>query len=201
MDSNPEALSNPFMGENDERPTGRAALVLLDLQPIFLNTIGDGETVLRRCCFAAEAARLLGLSVLLTQQVPEKLGTLHAKIAEAAGDAPVIDKSTFSAMRSGKLAEDILTAQEIDHLLIGGVETPICVYQTAIEAMSEQYAVTLLSDCLGCRRPADGDAALTYLAAENDCHLLPTETVFYSLLGSADHPKFREFSELVKRYR
>jgi len=132
--------------------------------------------------------------------VPDKLGSVHGDLAAVAKGAPVIGKSAFSAMRSSELMDDILTAKGIDHLLIGGLETPICVYQTAIEAMAENFAVTLLSDCLGCRRPNDGKAALAYLAAENDCHLLPSETVFYSLFGDAEHPKFRKFTTLVKKY-
>jgi nicotinamidase-related amidase len=79
------------------------------------------------------------------------------------------------------------------------VETPVCVYQTAIDALRSGLQVTVLADCVGARRPDDAQVCLQALARAG-AHLLPAETVFYSVLGSAEHPAFRAYTELVKRY-
>ena len=107
-------------------------------------------------------------------------------------------KSSFSVMGIRSFNEWIAQNQ-IDHLLMIGLETPICLYQTAVHALGEEIGVTLLSDCIGERRPEDRGPALQQLL-NMGAHILPSETIFYSLLGSAEHPKFREFTELVKKY-
>jgi nicotinamidase-related amidase len=80
-----------------------------------------------------------------------------------------------------------------------GIETSICIYQTAIQALGDDIGVTLLSDCISERRAEDREPVLKQLLSM-DAHVLPAETIFYSLLGSAAHPQFRAFTELVKQY-
>jgi len=92
-----------------------------------------------------------------------------------------------------------IQSNQIDHLLLIGLETSICIYQTALQALGDDIGVTLLSYCISERRPEDREPVLKQLLA-NDANVLPSETIFYSLLGSANHPQFREFTQIVKRY-
>ncbi|MBE2215211.1 MAG: isochorismatase family protein [Opitutaceae bacterium] len=85
------------------------------------------------------------------------------------------------------------------HLLLAGIETPICVYQTALHAQDNELDVTILSDCTTGRRPEDCYVVLESLARA-ECHVLPAETVFYSMLGSSLNPRFPHFTRIVKRY-
>jgi len=85
----------------------------------------------------------------------------------------------------------------VSQLLICGLEIPVCVYQTAMDALREGLGVTILSDAVTGRRSVDGQACLEALRAAG-AHVLPTETVFYAMLGDATHPQFRAFTELVK---
>ncbi len=180
-------------------PANHLGLLLIDFQDVFLQAIPNRETLLRRACFAVEAANLLGCSMAVTEQLPEKLGHTTACLDKLLPDAaPVIAKTSFSALEAEGL-DDWIENNQIDHLLLLGIETPICIYQTAVQALSEELGTTLLSDCIGERRPADREPTLRQLLAM-DAHVLPTETVFYSLLGSADHPHFRAFTKLVKQY-
>ena len=180
-------------------PENHLGLLLIDFQDAFLQVIPDREQLLQRTCFAVEAANLLGCATIVTEQLPEKLGHTTAYLNEYLPDAtPVIAKTAFSAMESEWLNEWI-EENQIDHLLLLGIETPICIYQTAVQALGEELGITLLSDCIGERRPADREPALRQLLAMG-AHILPAETVFYSLLGSSDHPHFRAFTQLVKKY-
>src|SRR5690606_1291286 len=110
----------------------------------------------------------------------------------------IFPKTSFSALQAPGLRE-VLANAKIDHLILAGLETPICVYQTAIEATNDDFSVTLLSDCLGARRENDARAVLASLA-QIGCHVLPSETVFYSILSDSEHPAFREYTALVKKY-
>jgi len=80
-----------------------------------------------------------------------------------------------------------------------GVETSICIYQTAVQALSADIGVTILADCISERRAEDRQPVLQQLLSM-DAHVLPSETIFYSLLGDATHPEFRGFNQLVTRY-
>lgn len=169
------------------------------MQDGFLKAIPEQDELMRRCSFAVEAANLLGVSIAATEQLPEKLGATNAGLTELLGeDTPVFSKSAFSALEAEGLHRWI-EANQIDHLLLIGIEVPICIYQTSVQALGDDLGVTLLSDCVGQRRAQDRESVFQQLLAI-DAHILPSETIFYSLLGSADHAKFREYTKLVKSY-
>ncbi|NBB80543.1 MAG: isochorismatase family protein [Verrucomicrobia bacterium] len=178
-------------------PTQHLGLLIIDLQDGFLKAIPEREALIRRCCFAVQAAELLGVAVAASEQLPAKLGSTTAALTRCWGpNTPVFEKRAFSTLEADGLHRWI-EANQIDHLLLAGIETPICVYQTALQALGEDIGVTLLNDCIGERRPEDRPAVLEQLLAM-DAHVLPSETIFYSLLGDAGHPKFREFTSLAK---
>ena len=173
-------------------------LLCIDLQPVFLQAIGEGAKLQQRCALAIAAAYGLGLPVAFTEQVPQKLGGTAPELLALAGKAPAWGKSSFSALADDGIG-DSLRIRNLDHLLICGLETSVCVYQTALDAIDAQYQVTVLSDCVGARRPDDAQVALAALV-QAGAHVLPAETVFYAMLGDAKHPFFKTFTTLVKNY-
>lgn len=173
-------------------------LLCIDLQPAFLAAICDSQRVHWRCSFALEAAKGLGLPVLFTEQVPDKLGRTAADLLALVDQPVTLGKDAFSAFGDPQLASRI-KASGAQHLLLCGIETPVCVYQTARDAMQAGYAVTLLTDCIGARRTEDASAVLAQLRHQG-CTVLPAESVFYSFLGDARHPFFRDYTKLVKKY-
>ena len=178
-------------------PANHLGLLFIDFQDVFLKAIPDRERLLKRTLFAAEAAELLGCSIAVTEQLPEKLGGTTEQLRKALSeDTPVFSKAAFSAFEADGI-DRWIESNQIDHLLIAGIETSICVYQTAVQALGEDIGVTLLADCISERRAEDRAPVLEQLLAM-EAHVLPSETIFYSLLGSAEHPNFRAFTQLVK---
>ena len=179
-------------------PFQSAMLLCIDVQPVFLKAISDRERLLRRCAFAISAAQGLGLQVAFTEQLPQKLGGTAPELL-ALVDKPVLySKSTFSAFGDDGICEAIKTA-DVEHLILCGLETSICVYQTALDALDNNLQVTILSDAIAARRPDDAEVCLRSLV-RNSIYVLPSETVFYSLLQGTRHPFFKDFTELVKKY-
>jgi nicotinamidase-related amidase len=84
-------------------------------------------------------------------------------------------------------------------MILCGLETPICVFQTAVDALQAGIEVTVLCDCVGARRPGDSEACLAALARAG-AHVVPSETVFYTIVRGAAHPAFKSFTELVKKH-
>ncbi len=184
----------------DSAPPPGLVLLIVDAQDVFLRTLpAAGTPLLRRCAFAAAAARLLEIPVALTEQVPAKLGITNPVVRTAAGaDAPAFAKSGFSAFSADALGE-WLRRQAATHLLVAGLETPICVYLTVLDALAADFEITVLTDATGGRRPDDVPPIWRMLETAG-ARLLPSETIFYSILRDAAHPRFREFTALVKQY-
>ncbi len=178
--------------------TSDALLLCIDLQPAFINAMADGAKILRRCAFAIEAAGGLGLPVAFTEQVPQKLGGTAPELLALVPKPTVWGKSTFSALADDGI-RDAMRRRGASHLILCGLESPVCIYQTAIAALDSSLQVTVLTDAVGARRPDDAKAALDALA-RTGVHLLPAETVFYSLLHDAGHPFFKGYTQLVKKY-
>lgn len=173
--------------------------LLIDLQDCFLKAMPDRSELTNRAAFVLQACKLLEIPVYLSEQVPEKLGGTSEELLRHAPDAYVFAKQTFSSWTDAGFQER-LQSDEISHLLIGGIETPICVYQTVIAARADDMPVTLLSDVISCRRPQDAAPVIHTLEQHHTLHL-PSETLFYSILAQASHPAFREFTKLVKQYQ
>jgi nicotinamidase-related amidase len=173
-------------------------LAIIDMQPGFMKPIPGCDAVAQRCSFAIRAAALVGIPVAFTEQVPAKLGPTDPALAALARGAAVFAKDTFSACNDSTFAA-ALADRATTHLLLAGIETPVCVFQTALGARNLGLQVTILSDCVGGRRADDAADVLRYLSAKG-CHILPSESVFYSVLGGATHPRFREYTALVKQF-
>jgi len=184
----------------DAKPPPGLVLLMVDAQDVFLRALpAPGTPLARRCAFAAATAAMLKIPVAITEQVPAKLGATNAAVRAAAGvESPVFTKSAFSAFAAEGLGE-WLRGQGATHLLIAGLETPICVYLTVLDALAADYEVTVLTDATGGRRPEDFPPVWR-LMENAGARLLPSETVFYSILRDARHPRFRDFTALVKHH-
>lgn len=184
---------------NETSPPAGVALLVVDLQPIFLRAIPSAETLLRRCAFAIAAAHGMGLSIAFTEQVPNKLGATAPELLKQAPGASVFGKDTFSALADETIRRVLLDERNVEHLLLCGLETSVCVYQTAVDARAAGREVTLLSDCVGARRETDAVICLNALTRVG-VHVLPAETVFYAMLRDVKHPFFKAYTQLVKNF-
>ncbi|ATC62655.1 isochorismatase [Nibricoccus aquaticus] len=179
-------------------PFAGALLLCVDMQEIFLDEIDDSDAITSRVSFSIECARILGLHVAFTEQVPQKLGPTIPSLKKLAPKAHTFGKSTFSALADDGI-RDALKSLNVEHLILCGIETSICIYQTALDAIDNNFQVTILTDATGGRRPEDARPSLESLIRAG-AYVLPSEAVFYSILGSASHPAFKTFNAAVKKY-
>lgn len=174
---------------------GLAGLIL-DVQPRLLGALAKEDSLLDSVKTFAQSMKILGVPLCVTEQVPEKLGPTEEGVDEACRGSTKLPKDTFSAFGCEEF-EQWLAKNETTHLLLSGIETPICVYLTAVDALRRKMEVTVLTDCVGCRRESDGEWALRKLERAG-CHLLPLESLLYAMLGSAQHDEFRSISKLIR---
>jgi nicotinamidase-related amidase len=180
-------------------PPAGLLLLCIDMQPVFVHAVTNGARVQRRCEFAIAAAHGLAVPVAFTEQVPQKLGGTAAELLALTFGAPVFGKNTFSALADDGIRDALLRDRGVEHLLLCGIETPVCIYQTALDARAAHLEVTVLSDAVGARRPDDADYCLAELTRAG-VHVLPSESVFYALLHDVKHPFFKPYTQLVKTH-
>jgi isochorismate hydrolase len=174
----------------------RVSGLVLDMQSRLLNGIAEKDDLVDAVSIFCKAMNLFEIRTIITEQVPSKLGETCGEISSLCSDSPKFSKKTFSAFGESSFASWV-EQEKIEHLIITGIETPICVYLSAVDAIKKGMEVTVLTDCIGARRRGDAAQCLGQLESIG-CHLLPLETLLYSLLGSADHAVFRSISEIVR---
>lgn len=175
-----------------------AAVVLIDMQESLAAAMERGEAVTATAALLARVARLLDMPLIVTRQYPAGLGDTVRVVAEAAGGTIPVDKLTFSCMAEPAFAER-LGALGRRQIILAGMETHICVAQTALALLAEEYRVHVVADAVCSRRSADHEIALERLRGAG-VEVTVAESVIYEALGAAGTPEFREVLALVKAH-
>jgi len=194
-------------------------LVLVDYQSRLMPAIHEGESVLAQARKLAQVAQLLQVPIWGTEQNPSGLGEndpalkalcqrtlakMHFSAAEEglgewlrppakspAGNARSLPKHLQKAVpNNGKAAER-------QAIVIAGVEAHICLLQTALDLMDDEFEVWVVTDACGSRSVRNQDAAFDRLAGAG-AELVTTEMVIFEWLQTAEHPQFKEIQSLVK---
>jgi nicotinamidase-related amidase len=171
-------------------------IVLIDAQESLLSGIDKKDDLIDALLLLVQSVKILKLPLIVTEQVPNKLGKTSEIISAHLNSNKTISKSAFSIFGSVDFTNH-LKELNINHLILTGIETSICIYLSAIDALKAGYEVTILSDCVGARRTGDERVALTKLESSG-CHVIPLESFLYGYLGTAEHPEFRLISKLVR---
>lgn len=168
-------------------------LLLIDLQGRLMPAIAGSDAVVENAGRLAEAARLLKVPILATEQNPAGLGgTVEAL---AALPSAILPKTYFDATREA--AFEGFLPPDRPTLVVAGCETHVCVLQTVLGLLEKGRSVALVRDAVGSRREASRDAALERAKAHG-AELVTTEMVIFEWLGTSDHPGFREALNLVR---
>ena len=190
-------------------------LVLVDYQERLMPAIHEGQRVVERAGILAKVARLLKVPVFLTEQTPDKLGATDASLKALVDKT--ITKTHFSAVADG--LSDVLRApakpvggnarsmpkhirksdeaSERNTIVLAGCEAHVCLMQTALELIEEEFDVWVVTDACSSRAVVNRDAAFDRLAS-NGAELVTTEMVVFEWLKNSQHPAFRDALQLVK---
>ena len=173
-------------------------LVVVDMQEPFLRGIHDRERLVGNVCLLAEAAAVMGVPAISTVQYAERMGGVVPEVAQAFLDtagAP-IDKMCFSCAGMPDFLAVIASSGRCQVLLCG-VETHICVSQTALDLVSHGYQVHVAADAVSARSLEKHKLGMERM---RDSAVLPcaAEAAVYELLGQAGTPEFKAILALVK---
>ena len=169
-----------------------SVLCVIDVQERLVPAVAGGDVVVARCRRLAEAAGLLGVPAVLTEQYRKGLGATVPLLAEVL--PPPLEKLSFSCCGAERFAAAL--PKTAGQVVLCGLETHVCVAQTALDLLAEGYAVFLAVDAISSRHAIDRDVALRRLAAAG---AVPTtsEAILFEWCRTASHPHFQAVRKLV----
>lgn len=170
------------------------ALLVVDLQERLVAVQPDRVRIVWNTRRLLDAAADLGVVAHATEQVPDKLGSTVEPLLERLA-APVA-KEAFSAAACGELL-DVWRDKNVRHVVIAGIETHVCVAQTAMDLVAEGFEPHVVVDAVGSRYPHDHEIALRRLDASG-VNLTTTEAVMFEWCETAADGAFRAISSLAK---
>ncbi len=173
------------------------ALVIVDVQEAFRSAISDFPQIAARCSLAARGFQILGLPVVITEQYPKGLGkTAEEILFSLAPEFEFDEKSAFSSCGAASFLEK-LQKHGAGQIVLAGLETHICVNQTAHDLLEKGFEVHLLHDCVASRFTVDKETALRKMQLHG---VIPAtvEMALFELMRDSKHEKFKEIQNLVK---
>lgn len=180
----------------------RSLLVVIDVQERLVPTIAQHESVVRNIRFLMDVAELLKVRTVVTEQYPKGLGPTIPELASHKVVASRLEKIRFSAaqvlLESGLANAD--SAGPIQFVL-AGIESHICVQQTALDLLHAGHAVFLAADATGSRHPADSAMAIQRMQKAGVI-VTTVESAAFEWCEKAGSDEFKSLSQLVRaRYR
>lgn len=176
----------------------QCALVVIDIQQKLLPPIFNKEQLVRNTALLIRLARILDIPVLLTTQYARGLGDTVPEIASLLEDVQAIDKLEFSCFGKDTFCSATKSLPgNRSTMLLCGMETHICVMQTALGALEQGYVVHVASDAVGSRAEWNWKIGLDRMAAAG-CVISSTEMMMYELLRKSGTPAFKELLQYLK---
>src|SRR5262245_683493 len=170
------------------------ALLVIDVQEKLMVRIPDADALVRNLAFLIDATRLLRMPVLATEQYPRGLGPTVASLRERLPERP--DKVAFSCAAIPQVIET-LHREARPKVVLAGIETHVCVLNTALDLLALDFRVYIAVDAVGSRYRIDHDCALRRME-QAGAVLTTSETVVFECVGGAGHPAFKGISALVQ---
>jgi len=173
-----------------------AVLMVIDIQGKLATLMQDAQETIRQQALLIDGCKLLGLPLLWLEQVPDKLGPTVAELATRLAPLQPIAKSTFSACGSAEVMQRLETLRK-RHIILCGIETHICVYQTARDLRLNGYDVTVVTDAVSSRSLQNktmGLEMMAQLGARWSC----VESVLFEIQKVAEGDNFKQLTRLVK---
>ncbi|EGR2915086.1 hydrolase [Vibrio parahaemolyticus] len=176
---------------------GNTGLIVVDVQGKLATLMHESDALIENITKLVKGAKALDLPILWLEQNPERLGPTAEPIREVLESTHLpITKYTFDGCKEATFNVAVENAK-VDTWLVCGIESHICVYQTAVSLRQSGYRVELVTDCVSSRTAANKALALAKLTA-NGVVLTGLEMCLYEIVEDCRAPEFKEILALIK---
>ena len=170
-------------------------LLVIDIQEKLLDATFNKDILKKRAVILTKASKILNIPCVITEQYPQGLGNTISEIT--ANTTPyTFEKVSFNALENIDIYNQIKQLGR-KQIIIAGIETHICVRQTAEALLNKGFNVSIIKDCCGSRSETEHLSGLDLMKQEG-CYIKTTEIALFELLKTAKHPNFKEIQTLIK---
>lgn len=171
-------------------------LVVVDVQGKLAQLMYDKQALFKNIQILIKSAQILDIPILWCQQCPDALGPTIPEIAELLTGNEPINKASFSCCGEANFNTKLQAANR-RQVLLCGIETHVCIYQTAVDLLRKGYEVNIIADAVSSRTQDNKNIAINRMAAEG-IKICCTEMALFELLKTANHPQFKQIAKLIK---
>tara|TARA_B100000575_G_C22767932_1_gene456365 strand:- start:86 stop:616 length:531 start_codon:yes stop_codon:yes gene_type:complete len=171
-------------------------LVIIDVQEKLFPVINERQTLLKNLIILIKGFQLFKLPIIITEQVPEKLGNTIKEIASLFDTVDPIIKSSFSCFGESKFLEKLEKINASD-IILAGIESHVCVYQTSYDLLQKSKHVEVVVDSISSRNINDHNTAIARMKMDG-VSLTSVEMLLFFLQKNASGDTFRKLVKLVK---
>lgn len=178
--------------------------VLVDVQGKLASVMHEKEALFDNLTRIVRAMNVLEIPIIWMEQIPEKMGETISQLKELLPDQKPIAKTNFSCCGSEEFMDQLKQSGR-KQVLIAGIETHVCVYQTAVDLMRSGYAVEVIADAVSSRNPVNKDIGLHKIKAcgarsvgSGQGHITTVETAIFELMQTSEHTAFRDILKIVR---
>jgi nicotinamidase-related amidase len=172
-----------------------STLLVIDVQEKLLVKMPDAAALVRNVGFLIDVATLLGVPVVATEQYPKGLGPTTADLTRRL-QVNSHSKTTFSSCGVAGVVDELRSSGR-KKIVVAGMETHVCVMQTALDLLDAGWNVFIPVDAVQARFAIDHDLALRRLESAG-ATLTTAEATAFEWLGNAEHPQFKAVSKLIQ---
>lgn len=170
--------------------------LIIDDQVRLLPSITDSELMLQNTRTFIQGLKILEVPMMITQQYTKGLGMSDPSIFQCAETTEYLEKRSFSCWGDETIRQKIQDSG-CRQIILCGIETHICVLQTALDLLHAGYEVILVEDCVSSRKLSDKETALKRMMQEGVV-LTSYESLLFELMETSLYPRFKEISNLIK---
>lgn len=176
--------------------TTHTLLLVIDVQGKLADLAWRSDTIQKNIRTLIEGMKVLDVPILATEQYPKGLGSTVPSIAVMLGDAPLIEKNSFSCCGEPAFEMKLIEQHKTD-IVVCGIETHVCVYQTVRDLLGLGYNVHLVTDAVSSRTEENWKLGVE-VCASLGAKRTSTEMVLFQLLQNSGTDEFKAISKLVK---
>lgn len=189
------------MGNNIKRfekllTTDKTALLIIDIQERIIRVINEYETVVENTIKLIKGFRALRIPIYYTEQYPKGLGPTVKSIQNELEGNDAIQKLSFSCSGAGDLFSE-LKKNGISQVVVCGVESHVCVQQTVLDLLANDFQVNLAADAASSRRVIDYEFSLSRMR-QHGAEVTTAEAILFELLNVCGTDTFKQISKIVK---
>ncbi len=171
-------------------------LLIVDVQGKLAHLMHEKEHLLENITRIIRGAQSLDVPILLAEQNPDGLGPTIPELIGLFADPKPISKSSFSCCGNDRFLNE-LKALQPENVLMAGIETHVCVYQTARDLIKADYTVEIIADAVSSRTIENKIIGLDKIR-NIGAGITSVETALFELIETAQDDRFKKILEIVK---